>query len=94
MDEVKIYENHISADTRTILAACRRVQKHMTGEDHEFIKEQVLAKLEKELERSEYLTGNRVSVIDIVVFNEISKVKKGPQSPRLDAWFSKLEKLD
>ena len=52
--------------------------------------------MNKYLEKTEFFTGDEVSVVDKVVFDEISKIKVAKldimhtRIPKLMAWFDKL----
>ena len=73
-DDVKIYENKFSADTRAILSACQHMKKHIniwSEDDKQSFELKVMEKMNQELGKYEFLTGDQVSVIDIVVFFEI-----------------------
>ena len=58
-----------------------------------------MQKLNKELNKYEYLTGNKLSVVDFVVFCEIQQVLKmyGRHLPhhlsKLHEWYEKIEAL-
>ena len=76
-----------------------KVQEKLRVWLHEF-DEQLIRKLNGELEKYKYLTGNQMSVVDIIVYCEIHQVLKmyGRQLPRrfakINEWYEEIDGLE
>ena len=98
----------IGSNLKTILRTCSKIRRSIeAGQDDDYeqhFEDQVIQKLEKELEMTDFLAGDNYSVVDLVFFTEIQSIKQSASdldrttfpghTPMLDIWYEKLANQD